>query len=380
MADFDFSTLVTDRSPADLELLRDLLSTPMSDWTAEQLAAFNLAASKGAYNYTDLNRVIAAMDDLNERLTAAGYETGYQRVQVPHQNGESRLPQGYTELKYIHKSGNAYINTGFVPAWDSGIEMTIAIHQVSDYSAPFGARSSSSVTDAYSNLFFIAPAGQPRSDYYGDSIGFQASIPFGQVLTISQRSNVVSVGTQTETHQTSTRSSAYPWFLLDVNTAGEPRRSGEFDLYACKIYDGETLVRDYIPCKNQSGKAGLYDTIGGIFYSSATGTEFEAGPETEPPAHNPDPELDPYTWYDSDVPTVSLMDEYLSNVAALRAVLDLPETTPEVPADMDRLTQAEANAIEEILDIINTYLVALQSILRRCGAVVCGGPELYFVN
>ena len=40
MADFDFSTLVTDRSAADLELLRDLLSTPMSDWTAEQLAAF----------------------------------------------------------------------------------------------------------------------------------------------------------------------------------------------------------------------------------------------------------------------------------------------------------------------------------------------------
>ena len=74
------------------------------------------------------------------------------------------------------------------------------------------------------------------------------------------------------------------------------------------------------------------------------------------------------------------MDVYLSNVAALRAVLDLPETTPEVPADMDRLTQSAANAIEDLLGIIHTYLLALQSILRRCGAVVCGGPELYFVN
>ena len=72
--DFDFSTLITDRAPSDLELLRDLLSTPMSDWTAEQLAAFNQAASKGAYNYTDLNRVTACMDYLNERLTALGYE------------------------------------------------------------------------------------------------------------------------------------------------------------------------------------------------------------------------------------------------------------------------------------------------------------------
>ena len=555
---FDFSTLITDRAQSDLDALRDLLATPMADWTAEQLAAFNQAASKGAYNYTDLNRVAACMDYLNERLTAAGYETGYQRIQVPHQNGESRLPQGYTELQYIHKSGNAYINTGFVPAWDSGIEMTIAIHQVSDYSAPFGARSSNSVTDAYSNLLFIAPAGQPRSDYYGDSIDFQASIPFGQVLTISQRSNVVSVGTQTETHQTSARSSAYPWFLLDVNTAGEPRQSGEFDLYSCKIYDGETLIRDFVPCRNPEGIIGLYDLKNKLFYANAGIDPFIAGPEVaqsessytqiewlgfsgaqyidtglrgtqntrfithfrndqtpnsaifgadggwqingfgiwvntqiiapvfgsqtgsigltfsseldeiqldstgvrfngsqvwsvsgatpfttptnlsigavnragtiyeqfvgrigktsieesgitvreyipvrdpdgalgmydtinnvfvpnsgsgvfssgpvvpgSPDLPEPEPGPDPYTWYESDTPTASLMDEYLSNVSALRAVLDLPETTPEVPADMDRLTQAEANDIEDILGIIHTYLLALQSILRRCGA------------
>lgn len=70
---FDFSTLVTDRSPSDLELLRDLLSTPMSDWTAEQLAAFNQAASKGAYNYTDLNRVTACMDYLAGVFQGLGY-------------------------------------------------------------------------------------------------------------------------------------------------------------------------------------------------------------------------------------------------------------------------------------------------------------------
>lgn len=64
MANFDFSTLVTDRSPSDLELLRDLLSTPMSDWTADQLAAFSRAKDRGAYNYTDLTRVTQCMDYL----------------------------------------------------------------------------------------------------------------------------------------------------------------------------------------------------------------------------------------------------------------------------------------------------------------------------
>ena len=73
MPDFDFSTLITDRSPADLELLRDMLATPLEDWTAEQLAEFNQAASKGAYNYTDLNRVTEAMDYINEQLVGNGY-------------------------------------------------------------------------------------------------------------------------------------------------------------------------------------------------------------------------------------------------------------------------------------------------------------------
>ena len=82
MADFDFSTLITDRSPSDLELLRDLLSTPMSDWTAEQLAEFNQAASKGAYNYTDLNRVTEAMDYINGRLVSYGYSTTYHTVEI----------------------------------------------------------------------------------------------------------------------------------------------------------------------------------------------------------------------------------------------------------------------------------------------------------
>lgn len=69
---FDFSTLITNRSASDLENLRALLSTPLEDWTAEQLAQFNQAISKGAYNYTDLNRVTACMEYLDETLRSYG--------------------------------------------------------------------------------------------------------------------------------------------------------------------------------------------------------------------------------------------------------------------------------------------------------------------
>lgn len=119
--DFDFSTLITDRSPSDLELLRDLLSTPMSDWTAEQLAAFNQAVSKGAYNYTDLNRVTACMDYLNERLTALGYVTGYvpiivneQNTEDPHTWSESNIPT-YPQMQRYITNGKALRETLALP-------------------------------------------------------------------------------------------------------------------------------------------------------------------------------------------------------------------------------------------------------------------------
>lgn len=70
---FDFSTLITDRSQADIEALESILGTPMSDWTTEQLAAFNAAKDKGAYNYTDLNRVAQAVDYLASTFKGYGY-------------------------------------------------------------------------------------------------------------------------------------------------------------------------------------------------------------------------------------------------------------------------------------------------------------------
>lgn len=165
---FDFSTLVTDRSQADVEALRALLQKPMSEWTEAEKAEFNLASSKGAYNASDLNRVTACMDNLNDRLTALGYQTGYSPV-------------------------------------------------------------------------------------------------------------------------------------------------------------------------------------------------------------------DPYTWYESDVPTSSLLSAYLANVGNLKSTLTLPTGTPAVPDDMEGLTQTEANNIEKILEIINEYLVSLQKIFLRCGHAICGN-NFYFAN
>lgn len=78
---FDFSALVTDRAQADLRDLNSLLARAGS-MTEEECAEFNLAQHKGAYNYTDLNRVTEAMDHLDSVFKERGYKTGYQQVKA----------------------------------------------------------------------------------------------------------------------------------------------------------------------------------------------------------------------------------------------------------------------------------------------------------
>lgn len=563
MAEFDFSTLVTNRSAADLETLRDMLASPVSDWTAEELARFNQAASKGAYNYTDLNRVTACMDYLNEVLTGLGYETGYQRIQVPHEEGGGRLPSGYTELLYIQSTGKQWIDTDVIPTQEytlytkasfldtAGTNILgtrngsgdttnrfglISFGSTSLFGAFYGTNSvSGNVVDQNTHEFSIGPDGfvmdgttvnvqqtnfscsypiilfgfnngsngitavseriysckiyfedqlirdfvpcinpdgiiglydeenavfyqnsgsgnflkgpelvalpsgykqleyiqsngtqyintgfQPnqntrvttaayltaqdagawlfgarnsnavatfgfltyenayRSDYNTDQ---NKSIPatYSDPFDIDKNKNQTQINGETEATSTAgTFQCNYPLILFGNNTGGNISGFGSGKIYQLSIYDNGTLVRNFIPCQNPDSEIGLYDTENSQFYGNAGAGAFIAGPEV--PQTEPEPTLDPYTWYETDIPTASQMEQYLENVVSMRTVLRLPDDTASAPPDMVKLTQNEANSIENILGVLWIYLTAMQTVFLRSGATVCGGPWFYFVN
>ena len=65
-------TLITDRTQADVDALRALYSKPTAAWTAEERVEFLRGEHKGAYNASDMNRVLDAMDELEAELTQCG--------------------------------------------------------------------------------------------------------------------------------------------------------------------------------------------------------------------------------------------------------------------------------------------------------------------
>lgn len=65
--------LVTDRAEADIAALAALMEKPLDTWTTEELAWFNEAVQRGAYNDEDLNRVGVAVRYLSGELERRGY-------------------------------------------------------------------------------------------------------------------------------------------------------------------------------------------------------------------------------------------------------------------------------------------------------------------
>lgn len=541
---FDYSTLITDRAVSDSDTIKALLEKPLADWTEAELAAFNAAALKGSYDYTDLNRVDECLEDLVARLgrmgcAVPGYErlklqrsvqpagrlpegyievqhirstgtqyvdtgvtvnkadacklvltaqltssdnyagcNGYMQFQAKIGNGQKSkitvayenvtetisvndveisstswaaydgqnvklglfkmgdtndswfsgspqagtlyacqvysgeslirdfvpcvspagavglydlvdgkfygnsgtgvffagprkvtLPEDFTQVEYIQSSGAEYVDTGFVPNQNTRMEIDEQLLSTSTHLSIFGVRQSNS------NLFWAHANSSSQILYGYGSSKLTASCTMTERLAIDADKTVLKVnGASLITAAAAAFTAAGNVYLFAVNNGGALQYAAPMKLYGCRIYDNGALARDYIPCTNASGAAGLYDLVTQEFCGNAGSGSFTAGeavtwPE-EPDA--PSSDLDPYTWYEIDVPTAPQLAQYRANVAAIRSVLPLPEGTPEPPATLERLTTAAANSIELVLLAVDRILNNIPAAVRHTGVTVCG--------
>lgn len=360
---FDFSTLITDRKQSDVEYARALIGRITNGTaTAEELAEWNAATLKGVYDYTDLNRVTAAMDEINSLLSAEGYQTGYDPVRVI----KSKLPKDYVELEYIESTGTQYIDTGFQP--NSNTVFIVDLLSKNTNCHVFGART------LYRNkafcLFWASKndlaVQMSNSTFNGGSFDTSAR---NLVTMSSSRLKINDVVTSNysvdyfECEKTA-------WLMSCYSSSASEYCSGK--LYSAKIYDGDKIIRDYVPCKNPDGKPGVFDLIGNEFLGNAGSGEFIPGPEILEDVSNQD--KDPYTWYESDSPTLPQLTQYLVNVHALRSAI--ANQSPEVPGVKDMFSVEAANNIEKILLSIQYAIQIMKQTYVPCGATACGGDYL----
>lgn len=248
------TNLIYDRTLEDVAEVRRLLAK-LDPETGDGLTAAEQAkwdaGLKGAYNFTDLNRVEAAVKTLAAALTAAGYP-----VEVtPVLKGSSRVPTGYTEVEWIQSSGTQYIDTG-IPAKD--------------------------ITDSFIDFRFVSVGTaelEVMASYVDGNNRLQcgwggSAFITGKGATYSQTVDSTARTTATCVPVGSPASTVY---LFAQNESNAPKWQCNAEIYSCNISTAVGKVRDFIPCKNPSGAVGLYDLVGGEFYTTPTAVTLPAG-------------------------------------------------------------------------------------------------------
>ena len=220
------------------------------------------------------------------------------------------LPAGYTELEYIQSAGgsvnSAYADTLYTPTSDS-----VGFYFDFTYRGQVGTSGTRIMGSSYRNgnndcgLFLGGWSNTSRQGQFvfGSSASGTGSLglAYDPGLVSGSRMQIEVKNRHFSSSQGRDFDLTKPTVFqangnIYVGNVNMPTMSSGSSLciYRFKIYDGDSVVSDFVPVQNPNGTAGLYDIVGSAgFRPSATATAFTAGgikpePEEEYPDCEPD--------------------------------------------------------------------------------------------
>lgn len=189
---------------------------------------------------------------------------------------------------YLQSSGTQYINTGIIPSnnigFDSDYETANDI-ATTNYGAIFGTRVSGSSSN-FQLTSYTSDASLLGAFRFGDSAN---SVSAGMVKNTRQQvsfRNLVFTNASGTTYTLNTYSWANgnPILLYAFNDNGSAGGKATAKIYRQKFYDGDTLIRDFVPVKqgmvigNFTVPAnGMWDLVNQEYYSNFGTGDFTYG-------------------------------------------------------------------------------------------------------
>lgn len=205
------------------------------------------------------------------------------------------LPSEYTQLEYIKCEGAQYINTGFIPTGNTRLILDFQLDRKDGQALFCGGRTAASGSDPVSyTAFFGNSAGTIRRDYYGASKTTTKSWNAGDRIVFDANKNITTINgdsTLLSNFTLNTSSTSIMPIVLfttcyqassDSSITLSNSNWAYYKVFSCKIYDNNTLARNFLPAKNSSGTIGLYDTVTSKFYTNAGTGTFTTGPNANP--------------------------------------------------------------------------------------------------
>lgn len=199
------------------------------------------------------------------------------------------LPASYTRLDWIESdaTGLQWIDSGYHPQSTTIIQASILAREKRvDWAAFFGMmkddNSANSIVLRYynnSNLNGIFC----NNAYNETTIAGTVNAEYDIELK-SGSVTVAGPGAATKTITTVNNPADAPIYIFcenkytSSNSKSSPDRYQPMRLYSMTISEGETLKRDFIPCIDDNGAYGLWDSVEGVFYGNqGSGADFTGG-------------------------------------------------------------------------------------------------------
>ena len=186
---------------------------------------------------------------------------------------ERELAEGYTQIDFLQSNVWAYIDTEYYPNANTKIEYILNNPTSDNFST--GASTN--------NVKFMSSL----NSSYGTGFACNSTTQIYQVptkgwhkFTMCGNGNYYvddSLVLQTGSFMEQIENSVYIYALNYDDTIYTGSGRGYGQLYSYKIYEGETLVKDFVPCETSEGLVGLYDVVEGKFHENKGTNDFIKG-------------------------------------------------------------------------------------------------------
>lgn len=209
------------------------------------------------------HEVTARVTEVITSEDAEGYKTYPTFESIS--NDMNVLPEDYIALDFIRSGGTQYIDTGYKP--NNNTRVVMDAESLQDGTFPyFGSRNGTS-----SSAFVMWQMSETsiRCDYGSVNTTYEIDSTLRRVIIDMDKNGGLFDDIILEADSGTFQATYNMMLLTSQSISGVDSRKMSAKLYSCKIYDGDTLMRNFVPCKDPSDVVGLYDLVDRKFYGNA---------------------------------------------------------------------------------------------------------------
>lgn len=185
----------------------------------------------------------------------------------------------FTEKEYLYFDGTPYLETGIIPNQDTRVVCKFMADSFGATSTLFGARTSSAIGRFLLFLPYVTTSnGNIRSDY-GTQAVTSTEKAFANVLyTVEKNGRMTYLRDENEntlitiTHNIETFTVNCELTIGILNTNNTKSLPYKGRVYNTQIWQGGTLVRDYVARLDSNGVACAYDKVSETYFYTPVGT------------------------------------------------------------------------------------------------------------